>query len=103
MFTTNFSKEPLKQEYDDFSEGSRDDHAYPDLASLGLHIPDIASYPTVVDVNDSPPNQLLLNSFGSSDEEILDPTKFTHRIAFNKLAFGLDQTGNLKAPTHFSK
>jgi hypothetical protein len=94
MFTINFSKEPLKQENDDVSEGSRDDDAYPDLASLGLHIPDIASYPTVVDVNDSPPNQLLLNSFGSSDEESLDPTKFAHRIAFNKLAFGLDQTAN---------
>jgi hypothetical protein len=84
MFTTNFSKEPLKQENDDVSEGSRDDDAYPELSSLGLHIPDIASYPTVADVIDSPPNQLLLNSFGSSDEERLDPTKFAHRMASNK-------------------
>jgi hypothetical protein len=62
VFTTNFSEEPLKQENDDVSEGSRNDDAYPDLASLGVHIPDIASYPTVVDVNDSPPNQLLFPS-----------------------------------------
>jgi hypothetical protein len=55
MFTNSFSKEPLKQENDDNSEGSRNDDAYPDLASLGLHIPDIVSYPTLVDVADSPP------------------------------------------------
>jgi hypothetical protein len=93
----------LKKEIDDISVGSRDDDAYPDLASLGLDFPDIASYPNLDDVADAPPNKLLLISYGSPDEENVDPIKHAHRIAFNELALGVDETGTLKEPIHCSK
>jgi hypothetical protein len=96
-------KEVLKKEIDDVSEGSRDNDSYPDLASLGLDFSDIASYRNLEDRADAPLPKLLFSSYGSPDEENVDPIKFAHRIAFNKLAFGVDQTGKLKKSGYCSK
>jgi hypothetical protein len=110
-----FEQLRFEQRLDDTSEGvvhetfdvhvndDEDDEAYYDLAALGLKVPVVELYRNSKYRSDRTPPQLVLDSYGSPNEEKTGPAKHAQRIAFNKLVFGYDDSGRLKKSGFFSK
>jgi hypothetical protein len=99
------TKQPLPQQ-----QQQQQQQEYYDLEALGLEVPVIdEDYQLWSQPKEhSPPDddekpldlEILGKSFGDPDEEETDPVKYKHRMAFNKIAFGNDESCNMMKHAH---